>query len=133
MIVADTNLIGYFIIQGPFTADAEAVFYKDPLWAAPILWRSEMRNVLWKYVRSRQITLAVALKAMEAAEKLLHGKEFQVESQSVLSLADGSGCAAYDCEFVHLAQARGWKLVTADAKLLAQFPGTAVSLQDFVK
>ena len=133
MIVADTNLVAYLLIQGPFTSDAEAVFRKDPMWAAPILWRSEMRNVLWKYVRSRHITLSVATRAMEVAELLLEGREYQVESQPVLALADATGCAAYDCEYVHLAQARGWSLVTADNRLLSQFPGTAVSFQDFVK
>lgn len=133
MIVADSNLIAYAVIMGPFTADAEAVFHKDPVWAAPYLWRSEMRNILIRYVRSGHMTLGTAMHAMQAAKALVHGREFQVASAPVLALAQASGCSAYDCEFVHLAQANACSLVTADNKVLSQFPGTAVSLQDFVR
>jgi predicted nucleic acid-binding protein len=133
MIIADTNLIAYSLIPGPFTARAEAVFEKDPLWAAPLLWRSEFRNVLWLYVRSGEKQLADALQAMSAAEALVRGREFTVESSPVLALAASSNCSPYDCEFVHLALTEGCQLVTADTKLLATFPGTAVSLEEFAR
>jgi predicted nucleic acid-binding protein len=133
VIIADTNLIAYFLIPGPFTDDAEAVFDRDPLWAAPLLWRSELRNVLWLYVRSGQKTLSEVLQAMSAAEAMMKGREFNVESAPVLALAASSNCSPYDCEFVHLAQTQACPLVTADKKLLVAFPGTAVSLKDFVR
>jgi predicted nucleic acid-binding protein len=133
VIVADTNLIAYFLIPGPFTGQAEAVFDRDPLWAAPLLWRSELRNVLWQYVRSGQRPLAAAIHAMTAAEALLREREFGVESAPVLGLAASSNCSPYDCEFVHLAQTFDCPLVTSDKKLIATFPGTAVSPEDFVR
>jgi predicted nucleic acid-binding protein len=60
-------------------------------------------------------------------------REYQVATPPVLSLAAASGCSAYDCELVHLSQAQGCPLVTADEKVLRLFPGTAVSLQDFTR
>jgi predicted nucleic acid-binding protein len=133
VIVADTNLIAYLVIPGPFTGDAEAVFERDSLWAAPLLWRSELRNVLWLYVRSGQTILSDALQAMSAAEVLIKGREFSIDSAPVLALASSSNCSPYDCEFVHLAQTQACPLVTANKKLLVAFPGTAVSLEDFVR
>jgi predicted nucleic acid-binding protein len=133
VIVADTNLIGYFLIQGPGTPAAEAVFEKDPVWAAPVLWRSEFRNVLATYMRNMSLSLSDALTLMADAESLLENHEHQVDSAPVLALAYGSGTAAYDCEFVHLAEILGLPLVTADKKVLQNFPNVAVSLEDFVK
>ena len=49
----------------------------------------------------------------------------------VLALATESGCGAYDCEFVAVAQDLGLPLVTADVELLAKFKPTAVSMRAF--
>ena len=51
MIVVDTNVLAYLLITGERSAEAERALRKDPFWAAPLLWRSELRNVLALYMR----------------------------------------------------------------------------------
>jgi predicted nucleic acid-binding protein len=46
VIVVDTNVIAYLFIPCELTAGAESLFSRDPDWLAPLLWRSELRNVL---------------------------------------------------------------------------------------
>jgi predicted nucleic acid-binding protein len=46
-----------------------------------------------------------------------------------MQLVNRSECSAYDCEFVALAKYLGVPLVTADNKLLREFPGIAKSLE----
>jgi predicted nucleic acid-binding protein len=133
VIVADTNLIVYFIVPGSFTALAKDVFVKDSDWAVPVLWRSEFRSALWRHLRVKDLTLPHALAAIQLAEGLLAGREFEVDAAPVLSLAAAADHSPYDCEFVHLAQTLGCPLVTEDRRVLAKFPGTAVSLEDFVR
>lgn len=128
MIVVDTNLVAYLFLPGEYTARAEALLAREPEWAAPILWRSEFRNILAGYLRRGTLTFEQARDIQAEAESLLAGTEYEVDSTVVLELVRDSDCSAYDCEFVALAVTLGVKLVTVDAKLLKAFPGWAVQL-----
>ena len=121
MIVVDTNIISYFYLSSEYSDLAEQLFMKNSVWAAPLLWRSEFRNVLSFYIRKKIITLNEAIQIFETAECLLHGKEYEVNSMQVLKLAEQSGCTAYDCEFVNLAQDLNVPLITMDKKVLNKF------------
>ena len=131
MIVVDTNVLVYLYIRGGRTGQAEAVLARDPIWAAPVLWRSEFRNTLAGMVRQGGIQVDDALRVTREAERWMRGREYSVPSDLVLPLAAQSGCSAYDCEFAGLAQELGVPLVTADRQVLAAFPRTAVSLARF--
>jgi len=128
VIVVDTNVIAYFWIPGEATERAERLFHDDPQWCAPLLWRSELRNVLVGSLRRRRMTLDVAIRIAEGAQDQLRGREFEVASERVLEAADGSRCSAYDCEFVALAKELGIPLVTTDRQILTDFPRLAVAL-----
>ena len=130
MIVADTNLIAYLAMPSPSTEAAERLLVREPEWVAPVLWRSEFRNVLALYLRKGLIRFEQALAIQAEMESLFQGKEYEVPSLDVLSLVNQSECSAYDCEFVALAEGLGVKLVTMDRKLAACFPETATLLTD---
>jgi predicted nucleic acid-binding protein len=126
VIVADANLIVYLFVTGARTAEAEAVLRRDPRWGAPLLWRSEVRNALVGLVRGGMLSVEEALNIIANAERLLAGCEFTVPSSRVLLLADRSGCSAYDCEYVALAEDLGVPFVTTDRALLRAFPDRAI-------
>ena len=128
MRVVDSNVLAYLYLPGEYTAAAEALMEHDPDWAAPVLWRSEFRNILAGYLRRGKLTFEQAHALQSEAEDLLSGAEYEVDSRSVLELVRDSECSAYDCEFVELAKKLGTKLVTMDGKVLRSFPGIAVAL-----
>ena len=131
MIVADTNLIAYFLIKSDFTPDAHAVYQKDSEWIAPLLWRSELRNVLIQSLRHASLNLVEILNVMKRAEGLMQDSSYQMDSSRILQLAANSGCSAYDCEYVALAQDLGVPLVTSDRALIEKFKPTVVSMKAF--
>lgn len=133
MIVVDTNVISYFYITSEYSELAERLFLKTPSWSAPLLWRSEFRNVLMEYARKGIITLPDAIQIFEAASDLFQGNEYAVNSSQVMILSMHSGCSAYDCEFVNLAQDLGVPLVSMDKKILQNFQDTAVSIQEYLE
>lgn len=128
MIVVDSNVIAYLYLPGEYTAAAEELLEQGSEWAAPILWRSEFRNILAGYMRRRTISLEQANSLQREAESLLEGAEFEVESSAVLELVRDSDCSAYDCEFIALSMKLDTKLVTMDKKLLRAFPKRAIAL-----
>lgn len=128
MIVVDSNVVAYLYLPSEHTARAEALLEREPDWSAPLLWRSEFRNILAGYLRRKTLTFDQACSLQGEAEDLLAGAEFEVDSNVVLGLVRDSDCSAYDCEFIALAHKLQTKLVTMDAKLLKAFPKQTVSL-----
>ena len=68
MIVVDTNVIAYLLLESEQTASTEVVAHKDPDWVAPHLWRSEFRNVLVLNMRQARIEPDDALRLIAKAE-----------------------------------------------------------------
>lgn len=130
MIVADVNLIAYLYLPGKFSEQVEALLLRDGEWAVPRLWRSEFRNVLCTYMRQKSLTLDAAMAINARAEALVADNEYDVSSLAVLKLAAESGCSAYDCEYVALAEHLDVQVVSADAKLCKAFPKRVVALSE---
>lgn len=133
MIVVDNSVLVYFWLPSEFAGVAEAAKTQDEVWAAPILWRAEFRNVLAGYLRRKTLTEAEANTAYLNVQKDLGANEYSVPTERVLKLVLSSDCTAYDCEYVALALDLGVPLVTADKQVLKAFPKIAVSLEKFAK
>jgi predicted nucleic acid-binding protein len=130
VIVADVNLVAYLYLPGKYSDQAEELLLREPDWAVPRLWRSEFRNILATYMRQDLLSLDEAMTIHRRAEGLLSGNEYEVSATAVLRLAKDSGCSAYDCEYVTLAEHLNVKLVSADAKLCKAFGKRTVGLSD---
>jgi predicted nucleic acid-binding protein len=128
MIVVDVNVVAYLYLPGPFTQSAENLLLRDADWAVPRLWRSEFRNILATYLRQGLLSLDQAIDMFKSAQDLLADNEFEVSALPVLRLAHETGCSAYGCEYVALAQHLSVPLVTADKQLLKAFPAVATAL-----
>ena len=122
MIVADTNLIAYLMIEGDFTPQAELVYQLDSNWIAPYLWRSEFRNILALYLRKNYLSMAEAKTIMAQGEALMKNKEFELDSASLLEMIENSTLSA---------KKLGIHLITNDKKILKSFPDLAVSLESY--
>jgi predicted nucleic acid-binding protein len=131
MIVVDTNIISYLYISAEKSQQVERLLSIDPQWSAPVLWRSEFRSVLGRYLRNNYLSFDEVLLIFNQAEKLLTDNEYEVPTAHIMQLVDSSACSAYDCEFVALAQHLGVPLVTADKKILREFPAIAKSLDAY--
>lgn len=131
MIVADSNLIAYLLIPGDHSTRSESVLERDATWAAPLIWRSEFRNILTLYMRHQDMTLAQAQRTIGMAESLLQPNEFAVPSDLILELTADKAISAYDAEFVVLAKRLNVQLVTFDKALLRLFPRVAVRPDKF--
>ena len=131
MIVADTNLVSYLLIEGDFTAASRAVWQRDAEWQLPPLWRSEFLNVLTTSVRVSALTDEQATAAWDIASLLFGRSEREPEGVQVLWTAIRYGVSAYDAHFVHLAELLEVPLVTGDRKILEACGRVAVSIGDF--
>jgi len=132
MIVVDTNVIASLWVPNDIDDLTYKILEKDNDWVAPILWRSEFRNVLTTYLRADILEFSIALQAIEEAEHLMRSKEFEVNSIQVLSRVSDSSCSSYNCEFVALADDLDIQLVTFDKKMIKEFPEIAIHPEKFI-
>lgn len=131
MIVVDSNVICYYALPGARTAAADRLRVRDPQWCVPPLWRSEFRNVVLGQIRRGALDLGAAQELVALTEAMLRDNEFAVDSSAILARAAESGCTAYDCEYVVLAENLGVPLVTSDRQVLAAFPDRAVAPEQY--
>lgn len=120
MIVVDSNILAYLLLPHEFSVEADALFKRDPEWVAPIIRRSEFRNLLAACARRKTLTFDEVLKVQAEAEALSAGNAHEVDSQRVLELVRDSNCSVYDCEFGAFAIRAGTKVVTTDGKMLKE-------------
>lgn len=130
MIVADTNLVAYLLIDGERTELARRVWERDADWLLPPLWRSEFLNVLALSVRAEVIDAADAQRSWLTATSLLSNGEREPSGSRVLEAALRLRISAYDAQFVSLAEEEELDLVTGDKGLLQAFD-RAVSIERF--
>ena len=131
MTVVDANVIAYLLLPSEHTPAARVAYERDPIWAAPLLWRSEFRNVLASSIHQGHMTLDDAVDLMDVGNELMEGWEYAVDSTDVLNLASSSSCSAYDCEFVALARELAVPLLTEDRRIRTSFRDLTVRLVDF--
>jgi predicted nucleic acid-binding protein len=132
MIVVDTNIISHFWLPSSQSDLCDQLFQKEPHWTAPVLWRSEFRNVVLLYLRKDLISLSQAMLITEKAETQMFEREFHVNSNRVLEIGERSSCSAYDYEFISLARDLDIQLVTLDKQILKDFPGISSHPEDFI-
>jgi len=132
MIAVDTSVIASLWVPNDMEELAYKILRKDPDWVAPLLWRSELRNVLALYLRKNISELSTVLLSMQEAEQLMESNTYEVNSTQVLHLVHNSSSSSYDCEFVALADDLGIQLVSFDNQICREFSEIAVHPEKFV-
>ena len=98
MIVVDTNVIVYLCIGGDQALLAEDVLTTDSDWHAPLLWRSEFRNVVAGFLRRGTLDSEMALRIISEAEVLLSDREHLVDSRGRTSVKPVGFVERRSCE-----------------------------------
>ena len=129
MIVVDTNVLAYLLIEGDCTADAQALYAADPDWRSEGFVLIEFSNILATYHRRGALRRAAAVDLLASAERVVSGL-VNLPNPRALELAATFGVSAYDARFLGAAQHLGTTLVTQDTRLRKAAPRLTRSLPD---
>lgn len=129
MIVVDTNVVAYLLIEGDRTAEAQALKRADPDWRSEPFLLVEFSNLLATQVRNKALPAADALALLAAAPSQVPGW-VDVPHADALATAQRWKVSAYDARFIACAQRLGSPLVTEDARLRAAVPDHAISIAE---
>ena len=117
-LVIDASIAIKWVVEEEGTSDALALKGRARL-AAPDLLVPECANILWKKVQRKELSKEEALLAaslLARSDIELFPMRAMLEPASRLAIELDH--PAYDCVYLVLAAANGWRLVTADERLL---------------
>jgi predicted nucleic acid-binding protein len=131
MIVVDTNILVYLMVEGEKTTMAQRTFRRDSNWIVPSICRHEFLNVLATLVRHGGIEMDKAIEIWRESTQLFTVRQRDVDMLNALRLATQHKVSAYDAQYVTLASEMRVPYVTEDQRILKTFSDVAVSMQKF--
>jgi predicted nucleic acid-binding protein len=130
MLLVDTNVVAYLLIEGDRTEAAQELRTRDPDWRSEAFLLVEFTNVLASSIARKRMTLLLAEDFLEKAAALFDGKLARIPHASVLAMATRHRVSTYDARFLALADQLGSRLITEDAKLRAAAPALTQSMAE---
>lgn len=132
MIVVDTNILVYRIVEGQMTAAALNLQEKDPDWRTSPLWEYEFGNALALMIHQKHLTPKMAAQLFQTAKRVFIPGEMQADSDLALQLAVEKRISFYDAHYLALAQMLDLPLVTEDKALRKAGGKSALSIHEFL-
>ena len=132
MILVDTNVVAYLLVDGDQSTAARELQTRDPDWRSEAFLLVEFTNVLASMVVTKRTTPSSAEALLDGALALFDGKFTRAPHAMVLALAVRYRVSAYDARFLAVADQLGQRLVTEDRKLRSAAPSLTQSLREAV-
>jgi predicted nucleic acid-binding protein len=130
MLLVDTNVVAYLLIDGDYTEAAQELRIRDSDWRSEAFLLVEFTNVLVSSIARKRMTLSMAEDFLAKATSLFDGKLGRIPHASVLAITTRYRVSAYDARFLSLADQLGSRLITEDARLRAAAPALTQSLAE---
>ena len=127
MVLVDTNILAYLMIEGDRTAAAQKLFERDSDWCSEAFAMVEFSNILTTYIRTKALTQAQGVRLLTEAQTLMSTLH-NIANMQALETATEYEISAYDARFISLAKHLKLRLVTEDIKLRAAVPSWTISL-----
>ena len=133
MVLIDTNILVFLLLQGEGTSQARELFHFDNDWRSDSFVLVEFSNVLATYLRERELMLGQATRLLATAEAVMQPRLIDVGHTKALESAVEYKVSAYDGRFLAAARQLDRPLITADAKLCSAAPRLTRSLEDALR
>lgn len=130
MLLVDTNVVAYLLIEGNHTEEAQQLRRRDPDWRSEAFLLAEFINVLASSIATRRMTFGLAEDLLGKAVALFDGRLRRMAPAPVLAAAVRHRVSAYDARFLALAEVIGVPVVTEDKKLRFAAPNLTLSLAE---
>ena len=133
-MVVDTMVFAYALLGvEEFRQDAIATLEQADTISVPDSFRVEMANVLWQWIKHREVSIETALQVMDDTESLI-SRTLSGENlwERALALSVNSNHPAYDTYFIAAAEIENTHVVSFDKKLKAIFPDKVLTTAEFL-
>jgi predicted nucleic acid-binding protein len=127
VVLIDTNVLAYLLIEGDRTAAAQELYARDSDWRSEAFALVEFSNFLATQIHAKALTREQGTRLLVGAQALIR-EPISVPHVKALETAAEFGISAYDARFIALAMQMKLKLITEDARLRTAVPTWTVAL-----
>ena len=130
MILVDTNVLAYLLIESKPRKMAQELYGRDQDWHTEAFALIELTNVLATNLRVGSLPMPVCIDVLHEANKVVGASLHTVSNVEVLRVAQEFRISAYDARYIALAREIATPLITEDVKLRRAVPRWTISLDD---
>lgn len=133
-MIIDTMIFAYALLGvTKYREEAVAVLNGATEILIPDSLRAELVNVVWQWVKTRDIPVETGIEVLRDADTLTtQAVSSSLLWERALYLSLQANHSAYDTIFIALAESAKTKVVTFDIKLRKNFPDQTVSPTEFL-
>lgn len=131
MIVADSSVVAFLMIEGELTDAVRELHRIDPDWITPPILNHEMLNILAAVGAAEKSSGAMEV-IWRDVRALLASRQQVPDPVRSLRLAVELGISGNEAQYLCLAESLGLPLITQEERLLRSAPERAVGVLDYL-
>jgi|APCry1669189567_1035234.scaffolds.fasta_scaffold26592_1 predicted nucleic acid-binding protein len=133
MIVVDSSVVAFLLMEGELTPEARELYRRDPDWVTPPIINHELLNILSAIGASGNEEFDIMETLWKECRALLGARQQVPDPIKALRRSIQTGISGFEAQYLSLAEQIDRPLISEDPRILSAAPGRAFSISGYLE